>query len=217
MLFNESKWIGDTLTSMDPVELSPLVNLGSSTEAFRTSIQPHIDQNILAPLRSRSVQLIHSDLSGGEGIDVSGSIYDAGVMRRLLERQPRSVLCSNMFEHVTDRPALADSLTRMLPSGGILIVTVPHSFPYHPDPIDSYFRPDPDAIHALLPQFDLIRGEIVECGTLLDRYRGSRDFMVSQIVGSIVPYPPGKWLRSLHHWCWLFRTYKVACVVLRKR
>lgn len=217
MLFNESKWLGETLSLMNPAELSPLLNLGSSTEVFRTRIQPHIEQNILAPLRSRNVQLIHSDLADGDGIDISGSIYAPEVMRRLIDRQPRSVLCSNMFEHVADRPALATALTNVLPSGGILIVTVPNSFPYHPDPLDSYFRPDPAQIHAILPQFDLLRGEIVECGTLLDRYRGSRSFMVSQIVGSVIPYPPGKWLRSLHHWCWLFRSYKVACAILRKR
>jgi hypothetical protein len=217
MLFNESHWIGQALSSMDPAELSPLINLGSSTEIFRTRIQPHIDQNILAPLRARQVRLIHSDISDGDGIDITGSIYDAAVMQRLLEKNPRSVLCSNMFEHVTDRNALADSLTRMVPSCGILIVTVPHSFPYHPDPIDSYYRPTPGEIHAMFPEFDIVRGEIVECGTLLDRYRGSRSFMVSQILGSAIPYPPRKWLRSMHHWCWMFRSYKVSCVILRKR
>ena len=217
MLTNESNWIGKALSQFAPGQLSPLVNLGSSTEEFRTLIQPHIEQKILAPLRSRNIRVVHSDLSAGNGIDVCGDIYTDEVLQKLKATEPRSVLCSNMFEHVTDRSRLASVLTELLPSGGILVVTVPFSFPWHPDPLDTYFRPTPQEIHALLPEFNLVRGDIVACGSLTGRYLDSRRFMFSQIIGSLIPFPSGRWFRNLHHWCWLFRQYKVSCAVLVKK
>ncbi|MCA9048822.1 MAG: hypothetical protein KDA89_08850 [Planctomycetaceae bacterium] len=217
MLRNEAYWIGETLSRFAPADLSPLINLGSSTEAFRTVVQPHIDAGILRPLTDRGVRIIHSDLADGPGIDISGDIYTGEVMDRLKAEGPCSVLCSNMFEHVSDRPRLAAALTELLSPGGILLVTVPHSFPWHPDPLDTMYRPTPAQIHELLPEFDLLEGAVVSCGTLVSRYCGSPRFMAAQILGSLIPIPPGRWFRSLHHWCWLFRSYKVSCAVLVRK
>jgi hypothetical protein len=216
MLVPESEWIGRAFADLKLEEISPLINLGSATEKFRTSVQPHINKNIIAPLEDRGVSIIHSDLFDGDGVDIAGSIYDEAVFARLAGENPKSVLCSNMFEHVSNRRQLAESLSRMLPDNGYLIVTVPHSFPYHPDPIDSYFRPGLDDLKALLPEFEFISGDIVDCGTLIGRYRSSSQFMVAQILGSFVPFPPKRWIRNVHHWMWLLRQYKAACGVFRK-
>ena len=217
MLVNESAWIEQALGQMNVDAITPMINLGSATREFRRKVQPHIYHHVLMPLYERHVQVIHADLLAGEGVDVAGSIYDSDVFEALVEHRPNAVLCSNVFEHVSDRELLAERLTRMLPAGGILIVSVPYSFPYHPDPVDTYFRPNLDDLCALFPAFELLQGDIVECGTLIGRYRDSTRFMMYHIIGSTIPVPLGRWMRNLHHWLWLLRPYKVSCAVFRKR
>jgi hypothetical protein len=214
---NESAWIEQALGEFNVETITPLINLGSATESYRTEVQPHIQNHVIMPLHEREVQVIHADLLAGDGVDVVGSIYDGAVFETLLEQKPNAVLCSNVFEHVSDRELLAERLTSLLPEGGILIVSVPYSFPYHPDPIDTYFRPDLDDLRSLFPAFELLQGDIIDCGTLIGRYRDSVKFMMCHIVGSTIPVPLGRWMRNLHHWLWLTRPYKVSCAVFRKR
>ena len=45
------------------------------------------------------------------------------------------------------------------------MVTVPHKFPYHPDPIDTMFRPSPNELVGLFPNCHRLEGLILDCGT----------------------------------------------------
>ncbi|HYJ53336.1 MAG TPA: hypothetical protein VEW04_09190, partial [Allosphingosinicella sp.] len=57
-------------------DVSPLLNLGSSTGAFRSSAKPHVEARLFAPLREAGVEVVHCDLKEGEGVDVVGDILD---------------------------------------------------------------------------------------------------------------------------------------------
>ena len=48
---------------------------------------------------------------------------------------------TNLLEHVTDARQLATNVQGVLSRGSWLVVSVPNSYPYHPDPIDTMFRP----------------------------------------------------------------------------
>ena len=57
--------------------VSPLLNLGSSTRAFREIAKPHIERELFAPLAAAGIAVFHSDLK-------------AGRRRRPRRRHPRS-------------------------------------------------------------------------------------------------------------------------------
>ena len=91
----------------------------------------------------------------------------------------RSVLCCNLLEHVTDRPALAASLQDLVAPGSVAVLSVPFRFPYHADPIDTMYRPRPGELAALFPDFTVSAAEIVRCQTWLT-YLGTR-FLASPL------------------------------------
>lgn len=221
MRIEEARWIGQTLASVPATELNPLIQLGSSTEHFRTREQPHIDAYIEAPLRERGVNVIHSDLKADAGVDISGDFSDPAVRSELKAVRARAVVCSNMFEHVTDRERLAAVCDDILVPGGLLVVTVPHSYPVHLDPIDTYYRPAPEEIAALFPRYDQIAGELIPSQTFLQEFRASREKLTilrNVLVGLLTPWRGRqRMLARVHRLMWLFRPYDVSGVVLRKR
>ena len=44
-------------------------------------------------------------------------------------------MISNLLEHVTNRQKICDVVVDILPKGGYIIVSGPHIYPYHSDPI----------------------------------------------------------------------------------
>src|SRR6266496_2531414 len=140
MLKDEARWLGSVLAGLDDAELFPLVDVGSSTEEVRVVHQPWIDELVFAPLRRRG-RILHQDLKARPGVDIVGDLAEPSVQSELRRIGVRSVLCTNVLEHVpTDRRAAAcTAMADLVPPGGHLLVTVPRAFPYHPDPIDTGF------------------------------------------------------------------------------
>src|ERR1700742_1974710 len=134
MLKAEAQWIGRALCQLDVEKVSPLLNIGSATAAFREQGQPWIDQEIFAPLRERGVIVHHSDVQEGDGIDLRGDLTDDSFMETLGRHSYRALLCCNLLEHVHDPAAICTKLESLVSLGGYIIVTVPNRFPYHPDP-----------------------------------------------------------------------------------
>ena len=50
MLIQEAQWFAEQLALMEPAQVFPICNVGSSTEGFRTQDQPWIDELIFAPV-----------------------------------------------------------------------------------------------------------------------------------------------------------------------
>lgn len=215
----EARWIRRQLAGFAPRELSPLVNIGSSTREFREVRQPHIEAEIFAPLRAAGIEVIHTDLKPDNGVDIAGDLHDLDVQARLRARRPRAALTSNLLEHVTERTELARAIGALVEPGGLLIATVPRSYPYHADPIDTGFRPTPDELTALFPGFALVHGEVVADETyagelfghgLAGLARGARGLVAAvRRRGDIARAYRDK-LR------WMFRPFTTTCVVLRR-
>lgn len=215
MRISEARWISKTLLGLPPAEVSPLVNVGSSTGEFREVRQPHIDREVFAPLRAAKIQIVHADLKSAPGVDVAGDLMDEGVQATLRARGCRTVLSSNLLEHVRDPRAFAGAMRALVPKGGYLVVTVPRSYPFHADPIDTGFRPTPDEIAELFPKVELVRGEIVEDTTyareLIDQ--GPRK-AVKKLLGALRPRgDAGRAQRDRLRW--IARPFTTSCVVLR--
>ena len=217
MLVNEARWIGKTLSRIQAVELTPILNVGSATADFRQKVQPWIDKEIFAPLKGRGVQVEHTDIQEGAGVDLPGDLSDNSFVMRLAARRYRSLLCCNLLEHVNEPAEVAATLETMVVAGGYLVVTVPRSFPYHPDPIDTMFRPDVAELSELFRDCRLLQGATLDCGTGWDYVDRNPIVMVSKIRRRLSTLKDhGGVSGSTSFLPWLFRTFKQTCVLLQK-
>jgi hypothetical protein len=176
----------------------------------------------------------HLDEKVSEGVDIVGDLSNPSFRTSLVSMGFKSVLCSNVLEHVPDREQLAASLTQIVPSGGYLFVSCPYRFPYHPDPIDTMFRPGIDDLALLFPETQVHEGTVVSGGTygwmllssLLARPvsflkrvpRRSPKVETASQSPQDNPNPTHTSFSSrvFRLFPWLFRQFKATCVVLVK-
>jgi SAM-dependent methyltransferase len=222
MLISEAEWIGDALSALPVNTISPCLNLGSSTAHFREVSQPYIEDHIIAPNKARGVRFIHADMKEAPGVDVTGDISDPGFQAQLGAIAPGSILCCNMFEHVLDRQELANVCSRIVRPGGYIIVSVPNSFPYHLDPIDTYYRPTPAKVAALFPDCRMVMSDIVLDTTY---WRQLSELRLSELIPTLcktlvhLPVPFYKWERwksRVHPLFWLFCRYRISISILQR-
>ena len=216
MLIPESKWFAARMKMLPNEALFPMLNLGSQTGAFRRAEQPWLERYVLEPLIRRGGRIVHSDLQTGEGIDLSGDLSDPEFRSRLREMRFQSIICSNLLEHVVNRDEFVRYITPILPVGGLLFISVPNQFPYHPDPIDTYYRPDPqDMSRELFPELRCVRAEVVDGPTYAPELLRRPWLLVRDVRKwpGLKDSPSGTAGSRLR---WLFRPYRVSCAVLRR-
>ncbi|WNG19034.1 class I SAM-dependent methyltransferase [Cystobacter fuscus] len=217
MLKPEARWLARQLQSMDVARVSPLLNVGSSTRYFREVQQPWIHRELFAPWQSRGGQVIHQDLKPEQGVDVVGSLTDPQCRSRLGALGIRSVCCTSVLEHVPDREDFARQVAGLVAPGGVLLVTVPHAFPWHPDPIDTMFRPTVTEVAALFPDLRLVAGDVVPCGTLWHLVAADLPRAMKRLIRPEQGTGAGpresltQWL-----WPWLVRPFEVTCAVFER-
>jgi len=155
MLPVEADELGRVFTEL-PVSAMPLLHLGSSTLEYRQTQQPWVGA-IFQGLEERD-SVVHADLKTQDGVDVVADFTTPEGRAALKANGTRSVLCSNLLEHVTIAPWDAlDLLTSLVAPGGYVIVTGPTVFGLHPDPIDNGFRPTAREVAEHLPsEFEVV-------------------------------------------------------------
>ena len=119
---------------------SVCLNLGSSTKAFREQAQPHIAQRFIRPLERDGIRFVHCDMKQAEGVDEIGDILDPGFRSRLRSYGASLLVCSNLLEHLTEPQRFASACGDLVNEGSYALFSVPRSYPYHPDPIDTLLR-----------------------------------------------------------------------------
>ncbi len=203
-------------------EISPLLNLGSSTRAFREQARPHIEHALFAPLRAAGVAVVHSDLKQADGVDLAGDVIDPAVRAGLKRRGFRALLIANMLEHVRDREAVTAACEEIVGPGGLILATVPSSFPYHADPIDTGYRPAPAELAAAFAASDPLLAEEVTGRTYREDIaaRGSslrRELGRTLGFGLIGFARPKSFRARLSRWRWYRRPYVVSLALVRVR
>jgi hypothetical protein len=219
MMRCDAEWLHKTLAQLDTNQLSPLLNLGSSTREFREVKQPFVHELVFKPLEGRGVKVIHSDIKEGEGVDIACDIFDDAGLARIRALNPKAVLCTHMFEHVTDHNQLAKRILDMLPSGGLFIITVPYSYHYHADPIDTMFRPSPDELAALFPGQEILTREVLIGDTYWSHVKKRPlTLFFRHFFRFFLPFlGMDKWKRSMRKLYWLAHPYKVSAIIGRKQ
>jgi hypothetical protein len=198
MLRNEAAWLERHLAAIPTDDLDPLLDIGGGAGEFRDAKQPWIGA-AFRPLEARGVRIIHHEFTDAPGVDVAGDL--------------------------AHRDRLLGAFANVVPPGGHLVVTVPHRFPYHADPIDTMYRPSVADLARALPDFELVAGDDVECGTLWRYLRDVPDARTSMVNGVKTMFrrsdkadeasakPAGSGGSSLPY---LVRQTSVTCAVLRR-
>lgn len=218
MFAREARWIAERLAAFPAPALSPLIDVGSSTSDFREQTQPWISRALFAPLAARGVAITHLDARQGPGIDIRGNLLDDADFARLRSTGYRALLCCNILEHVPDPAELATRCAELVMPGGIIVVTVPHSYPRHADPIDMLYRPAPAEMAALFRGTTVLAAEIIDVG---ESYRDEvrrRPWILLRHLARL-PFPfldVEQWTASMQKPYWLFHNYEVSAAVLRR-
>jgi len=218
MLREEATWLANNIYSLNPEGVFPLLNIGSSSQEFREQEQPWIDQLLFKPAREKGYSVIHTDLKNDVGVDLIGDLSDRAFLEKLSTMKIKSVLCSNLLEHLLNKEELCENISSIIPIDGYLFVTVPYEFPFHRDPIDTMFRPNIDQLSQLFPDLEVVRGEIVSGGKLITATSvPPLLYLMAMVIRLLLPiYQPLRWLDSLRYSLWLFRDISATCIVLQK-
>jgi hypothetical protein len=218
MMVSDAKWLGEVLPKFSIEELSPVLNIGSSTKKFREEEQPHIHEYVFAPLEAKGIKVIHCDLKQGEGVDVSADIFDDSAIEKLKSYNAKSIICTHMFEHVTNKEDLAKRLLSLIPDKGLFFITVPNSYHQHDDPIDTMYRPTPEELSTLFKGQNILQKDILVDGNYWGKIK-QRPFTLffRHFTRFFIPFlSVKKWKRSMRKLYWLFNNYKVSAIVGRK-
>jgi len=213
----ETNWLASILKNLPPEDLSPLLNVGSSTAELRETHQPWTEQHLFAPLKARGIEIIHLDSRDGDGIDIRADITNAGDLARIQAKHARAVLCCNILEHVREPKRVADHCIEIAGPGGYVFVTVPYSYPRHRDPIDTLYRPTPAELQTLFPHADMLNSEIVDAGeSYLTQVKRRPWILLRHILRAPFPFIGYEdWRHSMRKPYWLFNNYKVTCAVFK--
>jgi hypothetical protein len=214
----EARWLRCALDAFPPERLSPLLNLGSSSVEVRESVQPWIEDQVFFPLRARKVEVVHVDMRDLPGVDVKADLTDSFDVGRLRALRPRALLCCNLLEHVIQPDRLARHCLDLVAPGGLLFVTVPFSYPYHRDPIDTMYRPNPSELRDLFVGARLLDGTILGMGeSYRDVVRDRPWLLLRHVWRFPVPFLSfRKWKRSMTRLYWLAAEYRITCAVFEK-
>jgi hypothetical protein len=215
----EARWLRRALDTFPAERLSPLLNLGSSSAEVRETVQPWMQREIFTPLLDRGVEVVHVDKRQALGVDIQIDLTDAADVRRLSALRSKALLCCNLLEHVLAPELLARHCLELVPTGGLLFVTVPFSYPHHRDPIDTMYRPSPGELARLFAGARLLDGTILGAGvSYRDAVRRRPWLLLRHIARFPVPFLSfEKWKRSMTRLYWLAAEYRITCAVLEKQ
>ena len=223
MFLEESEAIRSVLASPSIIVTAcTALSIASGNRAMREIHQPFIQENVFGPLEKQGILCVHHELHLDDGVDIAGDLYSEPVREKLKATSSDIVLCLNLLEHVPNPEKLAAFLCELVQQGGFLLVTVPLSYQYHADPIDTYYRPTPKQLAELFPDLVTIKEQTVCVGTLLTELGrggglGTMLYRLGRHFWRCITYmgDSKKWFSHVHSTCWMFRQRKVSLVLLR--
>jgi hypothetical protein len=98
-------------------------------------------------------EYIGTDMEDGPGVDV---VLDLAkdftfVDKILKQKRFNTVFCLSVLEHCSNPFMMAENITNLLDKNGVLYVSVPFSWGFHPFPSD-YWRFTPEGVRILFPE-----------------------------------------------------------------
>jgi len=197
-----------------------VINLGAGDLSKTRLNKPWIDMNVFAPLKDRGLKTVNVDLFDFPGIDKTVDFSQPQALQFLTEyHSPKLVILANVLEHISQstRDNLVKELKRNLKKSDYLLISAPHAYPYHPDPIDSMYRPSFVDLQALL-DLNWLFAARVECGSFWRDLSGmSWHKKIRKLIKPLIIFQrPKKYWSSVHQLLFLFRDYKISVVFGQK-
>lgn len=211
MFVEEAEWIKARLASLPLPAGARVLDIGSSTLEYRTVHQPHITELVHRPLLARGCRLTCGDIKDGEGVDLVVDLSRRDIPADMFAEPYDLVICSNILEHIEDRATFVGNVLRFCAAPGHLYVmcTVPRTFPYHADPIDTMYRPTTAELAGFLLEHAQGGVEAEEVIRIDDwSYYDYRP-------GRILDYLLARSLRMRLRWHIVPLRWKVSCVLLK--
>lgn len=146
-------WTRAALETIDLPPGSRALDIGSSTLHYRTVEQPHIDEQVMAPLRDRGVEVLHLDAKDAPGVDVVRDLEQPGEP----VGEYAVVIVASVLHYLRDPEPAADLAVRSLGPGGHLIAHHPQSARRSYDPVDHGLRMSPDELARMFERRGLER------------------------------------------------------------
>jgi SAM-dependent methyltransferase len=212
MYVENAAWVRDALAATRLPEGARAIDAGSSTLHYRTVEQPHVEREVMAPLRARGIRITHLDAKAAEGVDVVADL-DGATAGRLGTFD--LVLCLDLLAHVREPAITLDAVAALVAAGGWLVSTTPGSYRRTPDPHDNRWRPDPRELAAEYERrgLETVRAESVRIDDLR-YYRGLKSRPSWVPAGGVWLPLPGfseRLRRRVPRWRW-----RESCVLLRR-
>ena len=150
-------WTRAALAEIEFAPGSRALDVGSSTLHYRTVEQPHIEQQVMAPLRARGVGIVHLDAKPAPWVDVVCDLgmADEGLAARLGEHA--LVLVCGVMQALRDPGRAADIAVQALAPGGHLVAHHPETARRSFDPVDYRLRMSPDDLAGMFERRGLER------------------------------------------------------------
>lgn len=209
MFVEEAEWIRARLAELPLPAGARVLDIGSSTLEYRTVHQPHISELIHRPLLSRGCRLTCGDLKQGDGVDLVVDLSRRDLPASTFAEPYDLVICSNILEHIEDRKTFIANVLRFCATPGFLLCTVPRTFPYHADPIDTMYRPSTGELAGFILAH--APGSIVANDEVRIDERAYYDFR----PGRILDYLLARSLRMRLRWYVVPLRWKVSCVLMK--
>jgi hypothetical protein len=218
MLKIESIWIKTIINQIEINQNTYILNFGSQSQKT-LKYQPYIHYNVIAELQKKGAKIINFDIKEGEGIDISGNIYDYEVFERLKKYNFSYIFLFNVMEHVKEINEFCYRIQNLVKVNNMIIVTVPYDFPYHFDPIDNGLRPNVSELVKYFPNLIMIYGETITDYKYTYYLVHYWHITVRFIFRIFTPfYKFNTWKKTIITKIpYLFKPFKVTCVVLQKR
>ena len=197
-----------------------MLNFGSSTEHYRTVMQPDIDRKIFGPLAERGYKVLHVDRKADQGVDLVGDLEDPAFVGRLKVLHPDLVFCNNLLMHLRPKAlrGVIEALSDIVPKGSRLFVSSSALYPHTSDPYDNGLRTDEKQLAGLFGSFRVEDSGLVAGSRSLRSDLVSNSLLVDKFVlRAMVPvYKPRNWYKLIKYLPKLGAPYAAACAILRK-
>lgn len=223
MLIEESIWIGEKIKELSLLNPFPILNIGSSTKEYRTNRQSHIQKNIFNLIPNEAKNVIHLDMKSADGVDLVGDLYDSVFLDEIKKYKVKCILFNNVLMYIDQeqRKKLCKVLYEILEKDGYLIVTNSFIFPPAPDPVESYYRPNPTKLYEdLFQNFELKEAKEITTGyNFYQQLKDKPRLIPIKLLRVFLPFYKFQDWRFMmkYYFNHLKRNYSASCLLLQKK
>jgi len=208
MFKEEARWINTVFSGIGFKSSTAVLDVGASNLEYRTVAQPHINELIHEPLLAKGFKIDFLDIKPHKGVDLVLDLVSDDLPDSTFSNKYDLIICCNILEHVSRRETFLQNLLRFSHQGTLLMVTVPHVFPKHNDPIDTMFRPTVKQLTDLIDSY--ARCKVIKSEDLAIT---EKEYYVLN-PGRILDYLLLRSQRWLARWYIKPLRWKVTCVLL---